>query len=81
MAGQLLLTQPTVTRALADIEDIFMTPLFVRNRRGLEPMAAGLVVLAHARLAVADNASLQQELQASVPGTRGAYVWALSLTC
>jgi len=71
VARQLALTQPTVTRALADIEDIFMTPLFVRNRRGLEPTAAGVVVLAHARLAVADSASLQQELQAVSAGHQG----------
>lgn len=71
VARQLSLTQPTVTRALADIEDIFMTPLFVRNRRGLEPTPAGVVVLARARLAVADNASLQQESQAVSAGRQG----------
>ncbi|MBT2320838.1 LysR family transcriptional regulator [Variovorax paradoxus] len=64
VAQQLSLAQPTVTRALADIEDIFMTPLFVRSRRGLEPTVAGEVVLARARLAVADNEALQQELRA-----------------
>lgn len=71
VAEQLSLTQPTVTRALADIEDIFMTRLFVRNRRGLEPTPAGDVVLARARLAVADNAALQQELQAVSAGRQG----------
>ena len=64
VAEQLSLAQPTVTRALADIEDIFMTPLFVRSRRGLEPTVAGEVVLARAKLAVADNHALQQELRA-----------------
>ena len=64
VAEQLSLSQPTVTRALADIEDIFMTPLFVRSRRGLEPTVAGEVVLARARLAVADSHALQQELRA-----------------
>lgn len=71
VAEQLSLTQPTVTRALADIEDIFMTPLFLRNRRGLEPTPAGEVVLARARLAMADNAALQQELQAVSAGRQG----------
>jgi DNA-binding transcriptional LysR family regulator len=71
VAEQLSLTQPTVTRALADIEDIFMTPLFVRNRRGLEPTPAGEVVLARARLAMADNAALRQELQAVSAGRQG----------
>lgn len=64
VAEQLSLAQPTVTRALAVIEDIFMTPLFIRSRRGLEPTVAGEVVLARARLAVADNHALQQELRA-----------------
>jgi DNA-binding transcriptional LysR family regulator len=64
VAEQLSLAQPTVTRALADIEDIFMTPLFIRSRRGLEPTVAGEVVLARAKLAVADNHALQQELRA-----------------
>jgi DNA-binding transcriptional LysR family regulator len=64
VAEQLSLAQPTVTRALADVEDIFMTPLFLRSRRGLEPTVAGEVVLARARLAVADNHALQQELRA-----------------
>jgi DNA-binding transcriptional LysR family regulator len=71
VAQQLLLTQPTVTRALADIEDIFMTPLFIRQRHGLEPTPAGVVVLARARLALADNAALQQELQAVSAGRQG----------
>ena len=71
VAETLSLTQPTVTRALADIEDIFMTPLFVRQRRGLEPTPAGVVVLSRARLAMADNATLQQELQAVGAGRQG----------
>ncbi|XAH22405.1 LysR family transcriptional regulator [Xylophilus sp. GW821-FHT01B05] len=71
VAELLSLSQPTVTRALADIEDIFMAPLFSRSRRGLEPTPAGNVVLARARLAVADNAALQQELRAVGAGHQG----------
>jgi len=71
VAEQMALSQPTVTRALADIEDIFMTPLFVRTRRGLEPTPAGEVVLARARFAVADNAALRQELRAVREGRQG----------
>ncbi len=70
-ATQLALTQPTVTRALADIESIFSTPLFVRHRRGLEPTAAGVVVLARARTTMADNAALLQELDAVGAGRQG----------
>jgi DNA-binding transcriptional LysR family regulator len=71
VAQTLGLAQPTMTRALADIEDIFMTPLFVRTRRGLEPTAAGEVVLARARLAVADNSALSQELRLVQEGRQG----------
>lgn len=70
-AESLQVSQPTVTRALADIEDIFMAPLFVRTRRGLEATAAGDVVLARARFAVADNAALQKELEGVRAGRQG----------
>ena len=71
-AAQLLgLAQPTVTRALAEIEGIFMTPLFLRGRRGLEPTPAGEVVLARARNALADAAALERDLAAVEAGFRG----------
>ena len=71
VAEQMGLSQPTVTRALSDIEEIFMTPLFVRSRRGLEPTAAGEVVLARARFALADITVLQDELRAVNQGRQG----------
>lgn len=58
VAQQMSLSQPTVTRALAEIEGIFGQPLFVRHRSGLEPTPAGVLVLNRARLALADAASL-----------------------
>lgn len=71
VAKQLSLSQPTVTRALADIESIFMQPLFLRTRRGLEPTAAGEVVVARARLAIADNEALVKELDGVREGRQG----------
>jgi DNA-binding transcriptional LysR family regulator len=65
------LSQPTVTRALGEIESIFMTTLFTRSRRGLEPTAAGALVLARARVALADAASLGQDLAALGTGLQG----------
>lgn len=70
-AQQLDLAQPTVTRALAEIEAIFMTPLFVRGRRGLEPTPAGELVLARAGHALADAAALEQDLASLTAGFRG----------
>jgi DNA-binding transcriptional LysR family regulator len=71
VAELMSLRQPTVTRALADIEDIFMTPLFVRTGRGLEPTAAGEVVIARARFAIADNDALRKELEGVSAGRQG----------
>ncbi len=70
-AVRLNLAQPTVTRALAEIEQIFMAPLFVRGRRGLEPTLAGELVLARARHALADAESLERDLAALNAGFRG----------
>jgi DNA-binding transcriptional LysR family regulator len=70
-AQRLDLAQPTVTRALAEIEDIFMTPLFVRGRRGLEPTPAGELVLARARNALLDAAALEQDLASLTAGFQG----------
>jgi DNA-binding transcriptional LysR family regulator len=70
-AEHLGLSQPTVTRALGEIESIFMTPLFTRSRRGLEPTPAGLLVLARARVALADAQSLGQDLAALGTGLQG----------
>lgn len=70
-AQRLNVAQPTVTRALAEIEGIFLTPLFVRSRKGLEPTAAGELVLARARRALADAAALEQDLAALDAGFRG----------
>lgn len=71
VADAMSLSQPTVTRALADIEDIFMTPLFLRTGRGLEPTPAGDVVIARARLAVADNHAMRMELEGVQAGRQG----------
>ena len=70
-AEQLGLAQPTVTRALGEIEAVFMTPLFTRSRRGLEPTPAGQLVLARARLALADADALGQDLAALGSGLQG----------
>jgi len=70
-AVELSVSQPTLTRALADIEDIFMAPLFVRTRRGLEPTPAGDLVLAQARFAMADHRALRLELEGLHAGRQG----------
>lgn len=64
-------SQPTVTRALADIEDIFDAVLFDRTGRGLEPTAAGRVVIARAAHAIAENDDLLIELDGVRAGRQG----------
>jgi DNA-binding transcriptional LysR family regulator len=70
-AQRLGIAQPTLTRALAEIEEIFMAPLFVRSRKGLEPTPAGRLVLARARHALADAAALELDLSALASGFQG----------
>lgn len=64
-------SQPTVTRALADIEEIFNAVLFDRTGRGLEPTAAGRVVIARAAYAIAENDELLIELDGLRAGRQG----------
>ncbi|MGO4303668.1 LysR family transcriptional regulator [Cupriavidus sp. RAF12] len=71
VAAELNLSQPAVTKALREIEDIFMTPLFSRSRHGLTPTATGVAVLAHARVALADAEALGRELTVIEAGLRG----------
>ncbi|HRM92388.1 MAG TPA: LysR family transcriptional regulator, partial [Alicycliphilus sp.] len=46
----LSLTQPAVSKTLAEIESMFGLPLFERSTRGTEPTAAGASVVRFARL-------------------------------
>lgn len=71
VAAELNLSQPAVTKALREIEDIFLTPLFARTRQGLEPTPTGVAVLAHARTALADAEALGRELTVIGAGLRG----------
>lgn len=70
-AAELNLSQPAVTKALREIEEIFLTPLFHRSRAGLEATETGAAVLAFARLALADARGLGDELAALDAGLGG----------
>ena len=71
VADELGLSQPAITQALREIEDIFMARLFERTSRGLSPTPAGEAVLAHARTALADIESTARELAAIESGLQG----------
>lgn len=49
VAAEMHLSQPAITKALHEVEDIFGSPLFARSSRGLAPTAAGEAVLAYTR--------------------------------
>lgn len=64
VAQQMGTSQPAVTHALAELEDMFGVPLFERTRRGMKPTAAGEVLLARARAMLHDVGTLSREMVA-----------------
>jgi DNA-binding transcriptional LysR family regulator len=71
VATEMHLSQPAITKALHEVEDIFGTLLFTRSSRGLAPTAAGRAVLLHARRWLADLESTSQVLAAIDAGHGG----------
>lgn len=54
VAEQMATSQPAVTQALTELEDLFGAPLFIRSSRGMAPTALGELVLARAQTMLAD---------------------------
>ena len=48
-AAQAGISQPAVTKSLAELEDIFGAPLFLRTGSGLQPTQLGNLALVRAR--------------------------------
>lgn len=71
VALELRLSQPAITKTLKEIEDIFMTQLFVRSARGLKPTPAGEAVLHYALVSLADMESTTRVLAAIDSGLIG----------
>jgi DNA-binding transcriptional LysR family regulator len=69
-AARLHMTQPALSRWLADAEDAVGRPLFVRDRR-LSLTVDGEVVLAHAQRMLSDVQRTHNELQAVRQGLQG----------
>jgi len=64
-AQSLNLTQPALSKALAEIEAAFGFPLFLRTPRGLKPTAQGAVVLRGATLLLAELGHVHAEALAA----------------
>ncbi len=64
VAAEMSLSQPAITKALREIEDIFMAQLFERTSRGLVATAAGRAALRFAQVTLADVESTTHVLTA-----------------
>ncbi|CAN7569386.1 LysR substrate-binding domain-containing protein [Acidovorax sp. LjRoot118] len=67
----LSVTQPAVSKTLAEIERMFGLPLFDRSTRGTEPTAAGLSVVRFARSVLAGYDRTRAEIAAEASGASG----------
>jgi len=67
----LSLTQPAVSKTLAEIERMFELDLFVRSTRGTEPTAYGNTLVRFARSVLADYGRTQDEIAAVASGGAG----------
>lgn len=70
-AKQLHMTQPTASKLLREIEHIFETELFTRNRRGLAPTAAGQAMTRRASVLLAEMHAAHSELRSTLQGATG----------
>jgi DNA-binding transcriptional LysR family regulator len=68
---RLNLTQPTLTKALKDVESTLGLPLFKRNNRGLEPTAYGEIFVRHAKIVLAQLRHAAEELESLRVGYSG----------
>ncbi|MBD3896335.1 LysR family transcriptional regulator [Halomonas sp. ML-15] len=71
VADFLSLTQPAVSKMLAEIERMFGLKLFLRSTRGTEPTAYGDTVVRFARSVLADYSRTQDEIAAVESGAAG----------
>jgi DNA-binding transcriptional LysR family regulator len=70
-AKRLSLTQPTVTKALQDVESTLAVKLFERSNRGLEPTAYGEIFARHAKIVLAQLRHAAEELEGLRAGYSG----------
>jgi DNA-binding transcriptional LysR family regulator len=67
----LSLTQPAVSKTLAEIERLFDLPLFLRSTRGTEPTAYGQTLVRFARTVLAEFERTRDEIAAVGSGAAG----------
>ena len=67
----LSVTQPAVSKTLAEIESLFGLPLFERSTRGTQPTGAGASVVRFARSVLAGYERTRDEIAAEASGASG----------
>jgi DNA-binding transcriptional LysR family regulator len=60
-----------VSRRISDLEDMLQVELLHRHQKGIEPTAAGLALLEHARVVLGDVAQLEADMLGHRQGARG----------
>src|SRR5207244_13388238 len=70
-SSRLHLTQPTLTKALQDVEATLGLPLFERSNRGLEPTPYGEIFARHAKIVLAQLRHAAEELESLRVGYSG----------
>ncbi|MBV8392201.1 MAG: LysR family transcriptional regulator [Alphaproteobacteria bacterium] len=60
-----------VSRRISDLEDMLQVELLHRHQKGIEPTAAGLALLEHARVVLGDIAQLEADMLGHRQGARG----------
>lgn len=71
VAAEMRLSQPAVTKALKEVEEIFGSAIFERTPRGLLPTPAGEAVLAYAKRWLAELEATAQVLSSFQAGRAG----------
>lgn len=67
----LSVSQPALSKTLAEVETLFGTVLFARSTKGTLPTATGLTVIRFARSVIADYERTREELAAVASGSLG----------
>jgi DNA-binding transcriptional LysR family regulator len=70
-AKRLYITQPALSRKIADLEEHFGTQLFVRGKRSLQLTAAGQILLNECRIILARWDEAAHKIQLAVSGSVG----------
>lgn len=70
-ARRLHMTQPPLSQSIANLEDLFGAPLFVRNRRMVGLTAAGAALLPEARRILEEAAALPELVRRAASGEAG----------